>query len=91
MPDYVQRPIPLPGYRTLTEGEKQTVDQIKALEAEVGQLWAETGLLSGVDHRSLDLAKERLQDGFMWLVRAVTRPKDVFSDAVVQNAAEGRY
>lgn len=91
MGEYVDRPTPLPGYRELTQDEKDLVDQIKAAEVAVAELWAEARIFGGADQRHSDVACTRFEEGFMWLIRSITRPKDVYGEAVVQNAAEGRY
>jgi len=74
------RPAPLRGYRVLSEEEKTAVDSVKLLEARAGELWGMLGDLEGVDRRCLAIAKTELQTGFMWFVRAVTRPLDVFEE-----------
>lgn len=78
--DYVERPRPLRGYRELTEGEKMLVDAVKRAEVEVGELWRVVRGTEGVDQRMVAHARTVLQDGYMWLVRAITRPRDVFVD-----------
>lgn len=87
--DYVQRPEPLRGYRELTEAEKALVDKIKLAEADLGQLWAEVRAAEGVDPRMVAHSRTVLQDGFMWLVRSVTRPRDVFMEAVEPRGETG--
>lgn len=78
---YVERPEPLRGYRELTAEEKALVDAIKRAEVEVGQLWATVKATADVDPRMVAHSRTVLQDGFMWLVRSVTRPRDVFASA----------
>lgn len=78
---FVQRPEPLRGYRALTDAEKALVDKIKLAEVAVGELWAEVRSADGVDPRMAAHSRTVLQDGFMWLVRSVTRPRDVFAEA----------
>jgi hypothetical protein len=75
---FVSRPEPLRGYRTLSDGEKALIDQIKLMEQSVGDLWREVQRTPGTDGRMLALAKTGLQDAFMWWVRSVTKPRDVF-------------
>jgi hypothetical protein len=82
MNEYVARPEPLRGYRELTDDERALVDEIKQLEVAYGRLWARVVRHPDVDRRSLALAKTEGQDAFMWLVRAVTRPLDVFDLAL---------
>lgn len=76
--EYKARPTPLRGYRELTEAELELVDRIKQAEQQVGALWYDVSRNLGADVRSVAHSKTNLQDGFMWLVRAVTKPRDVF-------------
>lgn len=73
-------PAPLRGYRVLSDQEKAAVDNIKLTEAEVAKLWQSIGTLPEVDRRALVIAKTEFQTAFMWFVRAVTRPLDVFQE-----------
>jgi hypothetical protein len=66
------------GYRDLRPEEIVLVNQIKAKELELGELWANVKLQLGVDPRALAIAKNQFQDGFMWFVRSITRPEDAF-------------
>lgn len=77
----VARPEPLRGYRIPTEAERDLVDRIKRAEVELGVIWRRVRELPEHDERCHALAKDEFQDGFMWLVRAVTRPADVFERA----------
>lgn len=79
--DYVPRSEPLAGYRELTDTECATVDEIKRLEVKVGQLWADVRAMPDTDPRMIRIAKIEFQDAFMWFVRAVTRPRDVFDES----------
>lgn len=77
---YHERPAKLAGYRDLSEDEVDLVDRIKAAEAVIGGLWREVQGRPDTDKRMAAVAKTNLQDSFMWLVRSVTRPRDVFSE-----------
>jgi hypothetical protein len=78
--DYQNRPTPLAGYRDLTEDEVNLVNQIKVAEAEIGALWGVV-LSCDADKRMAAIAKTNFQDAFMWLVRSVTKPRDVFESS----------
>lgn len=67
------------GYRDLTEREVALMNTIKGLGREVAELWLQVrDDVPDVDGHALDVARDRLQDGFMWFVRAVARPEDPF-------------
>jgi hypothetical protein len=66
------------GYRELSQEEVDLVNVIKAAEVEVGKLWKMVSNTSGLDYRWLAIAKTHFQEGFTALVRAVTKPEDVF-------------
>lgn len=76
------------GYRDLSQTEIDLMNKIKAKAEELNELLddADTKLFSmedpvinqdGLDdvQRYLELAKTNLQQGFMWLIRAVARPE----------------
>ncbi len=76
------------GYRDLSETEIDLMNEIKEKAEEVKQLLekADTKLFQqtnpaisqdGLDdvQRNLELAKDNLQTGFMWFVRAIARPQ----------------
>jgi hypothetical protein len=67
------------GYRDLSQEEINGMNEIKALESELGALFLKLSEVEGVDHRHLALARTNLQQGFMWFVRAVARPADPFA------------
>lgn len=69
------------GYRELSEGEIDLMNEAKALGEQLGALVtrleaAEFAQTSDQvpDKRSLALAKTNLQQGMMWLVRAIAKP-----------------
>jgi hypothetical protein len=66
------------GYRELSQEEVDRVNTIKAAEVEVGQLWRSVSEESGIDYRWSAIAKTHFQEGFTALVRAITKPEDVF-------------
>jgi response regulator of citrate/malate metabolism len=76
------------GYRDLNQTEIDLMNKIKAKGEELKQLLeeTETNLSNMTDpmlnqdsmddmQRSLELAKDNLQQGMMWFVRAVARPQ----------------
>lgn len=65
------------GYRDLTEQDVELVNLIKDAEIEVGKLWNIVGKKK-TDPRWMSIAKTHFQEGFTALVRAVTKPEDVF-------------
>lgn len=82
--EYVERPAPLPGYRTLTEDEIKIVNPIKTTEQAVAAVWAEVRYRHTVTHDATKYALQaeaQLRDGFMNLVRTVTRPRDPYTTA----------
>lgn len=75
-----ERPAPLRGYRVLSDEQKAAVDEIKRLEAKAGELWDRIKAMPGTDPRALAVARTELQTAFMWFVRGLTRPLDVFEE-----------
>lgn len=69
------------GYRDLSQDEINLVNEAKALGVQLGELvqrleaaeFAQTND-QVPDNRSLALAKTNLQQGMMWMVRAITKP-----------------
>jgi len=64
------------GYRDLTQDEIDMVNRIKGMSGNVGDLvnqMAASGQ-SAYDQRWVNIAKTHLQQGFMALTRAVTKP-----------------
>lgn len=66
------------GYRDLTADEIALMNKIKEIGKGAAMLYHEVMSLPDTDKRCADIARTRLQDGFMWLVRAVARPDDPF-------------
>lgn len=63
------------GYRDLSEDEIATINDIKRLAEEVGEVIDGFAGYSGADQRWLAIAKTDLQKGFMSLVRCIARPE----------------
>lgn len=61
------------GYRQLTEAELARVEKIKQLGSQVERLILE--LERNADGRWLSIGRTNLQQGFMALTRAVTKPE----------------
>lgn len=62
------------GYRTLSQHEIDLVNQIKAKGEEVGILVNGLKAFGLLDQRWVAIGHTELQQGFMALVRAVTKP-----------------
>ena len=67
------------GYRDLSQAEIDSINSIKLAEQDIGQLWQQVSKVEGVDLRQMALAKTKLQEAFMWFIRGVAQPLDVFS------------
>lgn len=63
------------GYRELTETEIDLMNEIKTKEKELGELLGRITCVPNIDQRCLALARTKLQEGCMWLVRSVARPE----------------
>lgn len=68
------------GYRDLDQAELDLMNKAKLLEKKVGQLFQEFQMM-GVNGRHLALARTNLEQGFMWMVRSVAQPLDVYTPA----------
>jgi hypothetical protein len=74
------------GYRDLTQLEIAAMNDIKALETQVGALWRQinrgsTFEIDGrfeVDGRWMSIAKTHFEEGFSAFVRAVAQPEPRF-------------
>jgi hypothetical protein len=66
------------GYRELSEDDVADMNRVKDMEKQVGELWRELSQFEDIDKRSMALAKTHLQEGFMFFVRAIAKPEDVF-------------
>ncbi len=63
------------GYRELTEAEIFVINRIKETANEVGKQIEVLRASPEVDQRWLSIAQTTLQQGFMFLVRAVAKPE----------------
>lgn len=66
------------GYRDLSQEEIDSINSIKLAEQDIGQLWQQVNKVEGVDLRQMAIAKTKLQEAFMWFIRGVAQPLDVF-------------
>lgn len=62
------------GYRDLTQSEIDGMNSVKALEADIAELWKQLSNIPNVDHRDLALARTHFEDACIRAVRAVARP-----------------
>lgn len=62
------------GYRDLSQAEIDSMNSVKALEADAARLLAELAKLPGVDRRDLAIARTHFEDACIRAVRAVARP-----------------
>lgn len=60
------------GQRKLTQDEFDRINKVKESAAPIGELCDEM-LEAGADPRMVALAKTNLQQGFMWLNRAIAK------------------
>lgn len=77
----VARPEPLRGYQVLSDDQRDLVDRIKVTEAELGVIWRRVRELPGHDAHHHAMARDAFMAGFMWLVRSVACPDDVYEQA----------
>jgi hypothetical protein len=70
-----QTPGAVTGYRPQHQHHIDLVNRIKAAENDLGMLYQQVEALPDVDERMLELARARLQEGFMWWVRSIFQPK----------------
>lgn len=71
---------PISGYRQLTEQEVSDINYNKGLEVQVATFWRDMNDNPDYDKRMLALSKTYLQQGFMWMNRAISRPFDPFAE-----------
>lgn len=62
------------GYRELSQAEIDTMNEIKAKGAELGELVDKVRAIEGVDQRWASIGATDLQTGLMALTRAVAKP-----------------
>lgn len=63
------------GYRELNAEEIALMNEAKALAEKCGALIQKLEAHADTDKRSVALGKTNLQQGFMWAIRGVARPK----------------
>lgn len=74
-PHEAGQPAPITGYRRLTRAEVDAVNRVKAAAETIGHLCADdVAQIPDVDKRWLAKGQTALQEGFMFLNRAITRP-----------------
>lgn len=66
---------PVTGYTKQPPEKVQIVNAIKDVENMVGETLEAVLEMDGIDRRMTALARTNLQQGFMWLVRAVFQPE----------------
>jgi hypothetical protein len=62
------------GYRDLSEGEIEAMNESKELASTVGEFIGDLEKIESIDKRWLAIAKTDLQKGFMSLVRSIAQP-----------------
>lgn len=65
----------IPGYRDLTQQEIDVIAEVKSNGNDLAQAIDAIAAMPDVDQRAIALARTNLQQGFMWLIRAVARPQ----------------
>lgn len=65
-------------YRDLTQSEIDSMNSVKALEADIADLLRQLAEIPGVNGRDLALARTHFEDGCIRAVRAVARPVSPF-------------
>ena len=63
------------GYRDLSENEVGLINHCKEMAEQVEDVLDMVESEHDIDGRSIELARDFLQTGFMWLVRAVAKPE----------------
>ena len=66
------------GYRDLTQSEIDSMNSVKALEADIAALIQQLRGLPEANHRDLALARTHFEDGCIRAIRAVARPVTPF-------------
>lgn len=61
-------------YRELNQSEIDSMNSVKALEADIAALVQQLRALPGVDQRDLSIAQTHFEDACIRAVRAVARP-----------------
>jgi phosphate uptake regulator len=79
MSDPAQNPMQpaIQGYRKFDQATSDAINEVKELGRKVeSMLQAATD--AGADPRALALARTNLQQGAMWLIRALAKPEGLF-------------
>ena len=66
------------GYRDLSQNKIDLMNRVKAQEKVIADLFKEVMAHPESDKRSAALGRTNLEQGFMWLVRAVAKPVTLF-------------
>lgn len=67
------------GYRKLSDQELDLINEIKNKEYDLAHFWKEVGNDDVIiEPRWMAVAKTHFEEGFMALVRAVTKPEDPY-------------
>jgi hypothetical protein len=67
------------GYRSLSSEDLAIMNVIKEAEIQLGEVWRSVkASAEDADGRCLAEAKTCFQTGFMFFVKAIAKPKDVF-------------
>lgn len=70
----IYTPPPVTGYRKLSQGEVDLMNEIKAKGDDLGELVAQMRGAVALDQRAVSIGATEIQTGIMWLVRAVAKP-----------------
>lgn len=70
------------GYRDLSQPEIDLMNDVKAMESDVAQLWREIAGQDEIGGRWLAIARTHFQEGFSALVRSIAQPADPFDGDV---------
>lgn len=65
---------PIKGYRELTQAEIEAVNAVKGLAVTVGNVIDELRKNPNLDQRWVSIGTTHLQQGFMAVIRGITRP-----------------
>jgi hypothetical protein len=65
----------IPGYRTLSEEEMAMVEATKRMEAACNGFMDQVSTVEGLDKRQLALAATHMEEAYMHLIRAITKPE----------------
>lgn len=74
MIDQNKQAVDIKGYRTLSPAEKLAMNHLKTREADLLVDLESVAAMPGANYRSTQLAKQHIQEAFMWAIRAIARP-----------------